>query len=283
MVTPRSEKQIKINFYKDNIENRVSDHQGKLVLDRLTSPKSVHPDLHRSITAYFSEIRHSEESKRRKALVEKLKEEKGEGSKETRLFETSTFLFQRFPEERVPCVLPPIPARKSEGSGVSGSKFDVYNAINGNDVFNIPLASSLQKDMKMKIIRPPNWLDPSRAKKEDVYVTLEKLQSRAIFGMNTVEFPGDDKDAVGDTEVALVSNGAEIVMLSKKIFVQHANERVKLAVHELTTKYPREEHLVANLQTRADWHHYRRNLVVDVLRDKNQGQGVRSEGFSGLV
>ena len=278
-MTPRTEKQIKVDFYKENIENRVPDHTGKYVLDKRSKPKVVDPELYRSITG----MRFFEENKRRKALIDKLKEEKGEGSREAKLFATSSFLFQRFPEEKQPCVLPAIPPRKSEGVGVSSSKFDTYSAINGKDSdFTIPTVGWLQEEMKMKIIRPPDWLDPSLAKKEDVFVTLDKLQPRDIFGMNTVVF-ADEKADDGDTDVALVSNGAEIVMLSKKLFIAHANERVKLAVQKLTTKYPREEHLVENLQTRANWHTYRKQLVTEVVTDKAEGSRIRLAGFTGIV
>lgn len=62
-----------------------------------------------------------------------------------------------------------------------------------------------------------------------------------------------------------VSKGAEIVMLSKKLFLKHADERTKLVVQELTTPYPLEEKLQENLQIKADWELYKKDVIYNVM------------------
>lgn len=62
-----------------------------------------------------------------------------------------------------------------------------------------------------------------------------------------------------------VSNGAECIMLSKKFFMDHANELVKHMIRMHVQPYPTEVALQENLQTKVDWELYKRKLVKDVI------------------
>ena len=268
-VTPRTEKENRFKFYKTNIENRVPGPTGKYVIDpRPGHPQPVHPELFRSITSYFHDMRTSLENERKADILAKLKENGKDGSIKTEMIGASV----HFADDLRPCLLPPIPARKSEGPGLSSSKFDQYSGLNGTQFFEVPTVESLNGSIKTKYVKVTDRSAGKHDNKENVYVTVGTLRPRDIFGIDTVRFPGEDYDNDPVQDVALVSKGAEIVMLSKKIFIKNANERTKLRVVELTSSYPREETLTENLQTRADWHTYRQSLVSDVMLSNKQKQ-----------
>ena len=54
-----------------------------------------------------------------------------------------------------------------------------------------------------------------------------------------------------------VSDGAELVMLSKKVFTSNANEQVRQYVRKHVTFLPEDSVLQENLQTEVDWKHFR--------------------------
>ena len=54
-------------------------------------------------------------------------------------------------------------------------------------------------------------------------------------------------------------------MLSKKFFVEHANELVKRQVRYSVRPYPPEMALQENLQTKVDWDVYKKRLIKSTL------------------
>ena len=65
-----------------------------------------------------------------------------------------------------------------------------------------------------------------------------------------------------------MSNGAECIMLSKKFFALHANDRVKKQIRTHLRPYPSEGALQENLQTKVDWDIYKKKLIKDMLTQK---------------
>lgn len=62
-----------------------------------------------------------------------------------------------------------------------------------------------------------------------------------------------------------VSKGAEVVMLSKKVFLKYINETVRNNLRESIRAYPREQKLQENFQNKLDWEDYKSSLVDTVL------------------
>ncbi|XP_071087046.1 uncharacterized protein [Haliotis cracherodii] len=97
-----------------------------------------------------------------------------------------------------------------------------------------------------------------------VFVKVDVLQTKDIFGMETLDIDGETyKEDV--PEISLVSRGAEVVMLSKRIFLKYATDNVRRSLQEMTRRYPREATLQENLQIQADWDLYRQSVMADVV------------------
>ena len=62
-----------------------------------------------------------------------------------------------------------------------------------------------------------------------------------------------------------VSNGAEMIMLSRKFFTKYANDHVKQFIREKIRPFPSEETLQENLQNKVNWDLYRQHAVNQVL------------------
>ncbi|ELT87891.1 hypothetical protein CAPTEDRAFT_196323 [Capitella teleta] len=101
-----------------------------------------------------------------------------------------------------------------------------------------------------------------------VFVQVEILKPKDAFGLNTVNFDQREEHEKNSTLVSLVSNGAECVMLSKKMFMDHANEMVKHMIRRHVSPYPSEVALQDNLQAKVDWEIYKQRLVKDVVAYK---------------
>ena len=62
-----------------------------------------------------------------------------------------------------------------------------------------------------------------------------------------------------------MSNGAELIMLSRRFFLKHANENTRKHIRQLSRPFPDEETLQDNLQEKVNWDCYRREMVHDLL------------------
>ena len=82
--------------------------------------------------------------------------------------------------------------------------------------------------------------------------------------------------AVGVIEIVLfplcfllqVSRGAEVIMLSKKVFLKYADQRCKLRVRAQIKVYPPEQVMQDNMQREADWSTYKECLLKDYVNNK---------------
>lgn len=121
---------------------------------------------------------------------------------------------------------------------------------------------------------------PIESDKDDVepspcFIQLKKLVPGHTFGLEDVELDNDPCD-VQPTSVTLVSNGAELILLSKKVFLKYANEKVQLYVREHRQRYPTEDALQDNLQSEVNWRSYRKHVINDFLRNGTHLDGLPS-------
>ncbi|XP_077983826.1 uncharacterized protein LOC144438603 isoform X2 [Glandiceps talaboti] len=129
-----------------------------------------------------------------------------------------------------------------------------------------------------EIIQPA--LDPNKEncnstrarerREKAVFVQLELLHPKDVFGLNTVPFDEDLVDAK-QASVHLISRGAECIMMHKDFFVKHANDNVRRAVRLITRPYPPTETLQEHLQDFTNWNHFKKETVQTVLMGGSAG------------
>ncbi|CAH1777607.1 unnamed protein product [Owenia fusiformis] len=109
---------------------------------------------------------------------------------------------------------------------------------------------------------------------EEVFVQVDLLQARDVFGLPTVKF--DDDLAYEQPSFSLVSRGAEVIMLKKTFFAQHANDKVKGYIRETVYPYPDQETLQKDLHSYVEWCGYKDDVVIDF---KQHQQALKEMGL----
>lgn len=167
-------------------------------------------------------------------------------------------------EEKIICI--PIVGCRDPFSSVSESKFMTGPNSRYHAHFIMPTSAMLKKD------EPPKQKVGSEeedcTKNDSVFVKLALLQSKDVFGLDTLTGWGSEDldDMLNESPTTcLVSKGAEVVMLSKKVFLKYINESVRNNLRESIRAYPREQKLQENFQNKLDWEDYKSSLVDTVL------------------
>ncbi|XP_078602733.1 uncharacterized protein LOC144876853 isoform X2 [Branchiostoma floridae x Branchiostoma japonicum] len=101
-----------------------------------------------------------------------------------------------------------------------------------------------------------------------VFVQIDLLHEKDVFGLTTLKF--DSGIDVKQPSVSLVSKGAECIMISKKFFLEHANEKVKAFLRKNMRPYPSHDSLQSNLQDYTNWAFFKDETVNDILGRKAQ-------------
>lgn len=73
-----------------------------------------------------------------------------------------------------------------------------------------------------------------------------------------------------------VSEGAELIMLSKTVFTRHATEQCKKYVRENVRIFPSEDMLQESLQDKVNWDLYKKELVSDYVTQIKLLQAAKS-------
>ncbi|KAJ8297713.1 hypothetical protein KUTeg_024244, partial [Tegillarca granosa] len=126
----------------------------------------------------------------------------------------------------------------------------------------LPTSAMIEKE------KPPPPLESGAEsyRPSDVFVRLEVLQAKDAFGLNTLTGWGSDDidDNLKDSPaVSLVSRGAEVVMLSKKVFLRYLNDKVKIQLRDMSRPYPKEKILQENFQIKSDWELYKKTMITN--------------------
>lgn len=66
-----------------------------------------------------------------------------------------------------------------------------------------------------------------------------------------------------------VSRGAEIILLSKKLFMKYADDNTRHLVKEHVKRYPGESTMQMNLQSEVDWDLYKDKIIQGFLKMKS--------------
>ena len=93
------------------------------------------------------------------------------------------------------------------------------------------------------------------------FVRIKTLQKGETFGLQNMlckSQPG----------LSLVSNGAEILMISKRFYNHHLGNQTRQNLEMRLLRYPDEDILQRNLKIEMDWRAYKNNVVKSVLKNK---------------
>ncbi|XP_033742463.1 uncharacterized protein LOC117328939 isoform X2 [Pecten maximus] len=177
--------------------------------------------------------------------------------------------------------IPPYKCAKPEDSpGVSLSPLDKYTKLTLGKLsahFMFPTTDKIQS-MKPSPRDSPDFQEQVTSRRENIFVMIELLHPKDSFGINTLTGWGSDDidDMLNESPpTALVSNGAEVVMLSKKVFLKYMNDDVRCMLRENVRAYPKETVMQDNLQRKLDWDEYKSTVIHDwvstrtILREIN--------------
>ena len=64
-----------------------------------------------------------------------------------------------------------------------------------------------------------------------------------------------------------ISNGAEVLMLEKEIFLKYANESVKNNIRKLIQPYPPTDDMQNKLQNSTEWKTWKNELLSDIYQN----------------
>ncbi|XP_022325597.2 uncharacterized protein LOC111125771 isoform X3 [Crassostrea virginica] len=135
----------------------------------------------------------------------------------------------------------------------------------------MPTSAMLKKEAPPK--QKEGCEEEDSSKNGSVFVKLALLQSKDVFGLDTLTGWGSDDvdDMLNESPTTcLVSKGAEVVMLSKKVYLKYINDNVRNNLRESIRAYPREQKLQENFQTKLDWDDYKSSLTNTILNGNFQ-------------
>ncbi|XP_052781786.1 uncharacterized protein LOC128218217 isoform X2 [Mya arenaria] len=104
-------------------------------------------------------------------------------------------------------------------------------------------------------------IDPSLKRKEEEaedernvnpeFVNVQTLLKGQVFGLADV--------VLGEQpSLSVVSGGADVLLLNKQFYLEHASEKLLRDMRNELCPYPSDEELQARLQVSVDWHHFRK-------------------------
>ncbi|RDD41392.1 Cyclic nucleotide-binding domain-containing protein 2 [Trichoplax sp. H2] len=110
---------------------------------------------------------------------------------------------------------------------------------------------------------------PVQEQTDDMFVQVSILRSGGIFGLQSIV----NRNAV---ETALISEGAEIILVSKQLFLKEASKSVLTILENLTIQYPSEVALQRELQEQQSWHNFKRSLITDIMEYSKECKDVNA-------
>ncbi|XP_070197790.1 uncharacterized protein [Littorina saxatilis] len=90
------------------------------------------------------------------------------------------------------------------------------------------------------------------------FAQIAELSTGDVFGLETLV----KRQA---SRVSVVSQGAELIFISKKLFLQHANIRVLRIVNDMSITYPSAVEIHSTLKYRREWNRYKDALLRHVV------------------
>ncbi|XP_022080634.1 cyclic nucleotide-binding domain-containing protein 2-like isoform X1 [Acanthaster planci] len=141
------------------------------------------------------------------------------------------------------------------------------NGLNVGPKIDSRRRRSSVKEPDLSSLRVPSSLDDTRSRDGDkkvVFVQLDMLLPKDVFGLPFLCSEAGIIDA-RQPSLSLVSRGAEVIMLNKRFFLEHANQYVIRHLKEIVRPYPLQETLQEHLQAHTDWQHYKQQTLSTVV------------------
>ncbi|XP_076468998.1 uncharacterized protein LOC143299595 [Babylonia areolata] len=101
--------------------------------------------------------------------------------------------------------------------------------------------------------------DISAADLNPEFVHVQTLTKGMCFGLSDVVLGQDGSFCV-------VSNGADVLLVNKHLYQDHASEGLLRRMRQALCPYPSEDDLQSRLQTSVDWDAYRQTTLADTLK-----------------
>lgn len=73
-----------------------------------------------------------------------------------------------------------------------------------------------------------------------------------------------------ELRLSLVSDGAECVLIAKKLFLKHVGPRTLRKVNRAIGRYPTEAYIRSQLAEQTDWSRFRAEVVRDVMERRDE-------------
>ncbi len=89
--------------------------------------------------------------------------------------------------------------------------------------------------------------------------------------MSFLKFEEGDFDPP-NAELSLVSNGAEVLMLRKDIFLKNCNDRCIENIRKIVQPYPETSEMQMKLQNYANWNQYKQATMSDMFKNINNSK-----------
>ncbi|KAL3877149.1 hypothetical protein ACJMK2_034898 [Sinanodonta woodiana] len=109
--------------------------------------------------------------------------------------------------------------------------------------------------------KPIKDLQLTEADLNPMFVLVQVLERGQYFGVSGLVFPDQPSFSV-------VSNGSECIMISKKLFLEKANDAVMMNLREIESPYPGDDELQSGLQDYVDWQSVRSKIYQRLVQDK---------------
>ncbi|CAL1537063.1 unnamed protein product [Lymnaea stagnalis] len=106
-----------------------------------------------------------------------------------------------------------------------------------------------------------------------LWVCVKTLQESDVFGLEDLDL-GDPRDET-ESNMALVSDGAEVILISKKFFMENAGPNLLADLRASSYIMPDLKTLTLDLQKREFWAKYQEKVVDASFREMHVTRKVK--------
>ncbi|KAK7102621.1 uncharacterized protein [Littorina saxatilis] len=120
--------------------------------------------------------------------------------------------------------------------------------------------------MLVPLLQDPD--DITAADLNPEFVHVQTLTKGMCFGLS-------DLILGPQTSFCVVSNDADVILVNKQMYQEHASEGLLRKMRQDLCPYPSEEEIQTKLQTSVDWASYRQSALADTIKGMRLRRSVR--------
>ncbi|XP_062584877.1 uncharacterized protein LOC134246495 isoform X3 [Saccostrea cucullata] len=121
--------------------------------------------------------------------------------------------------------------------------------------------------VKINPLIEENFVPLPESDKEPEWVHVQTLTKDQIFGLQYVTF---ERDKQPQPSFVVISNGAEVVQISRTLFLSKLDFNARERLRSEVSPYPTDEELQQNLMTRINWEAYKDIVLQQFVNDKSR-------------